>query len=144
MTKKKIIIIAAVVLLGGGYEAKAMVFPPPVVHLKISGTIYVLPKDFTINLRDGHYATLTVALVLAPAQSVGTLDASNPPPTGFGTLTEEAAVRAIITNLVTDETESSLLDPRGRADLEHQILVAIRKDTDVQLEQILFTDLAVQ
>ena len=39
--------------------------------MKINGTIYILPKQFTLNLNGGQYATLTVALLLAPSQSVG-------------------------------------------------------------------------
>jgi len=144
MTRKKILIAAFVVLLAGGYVAKSTVLAPAAVKLKVNGTIYVLPKDFTLNLADGHYATLTVALLLAPSQSTGVADPANPPPTGFGTLPEEPLVRDIITNLLTDQTEATLLDARGRARVEHQILVAIRKGTDVLVNQILFTDLAVQ
>jgi flagellar FliL protein len=144
MTKKKLIIGLLVVLLIGGYVAKSTVLAPAAIKLKVNGTIYVLPKDFTLNLSDGHYATLTVALLLAPGQSTGIADPNNPPPTGFGTLPEEPLVRDIITNLVTDANESTLLDVRGRAQLERQILVAIRKGTDVKVDQILFTDLAVQ
>lgn len=144
MTKKKLIIGLVVFLLIGGYAAKTFAFATPPPKLKINGVIYVLGKDFTINLSDGHYATLTVALELAPTQSVGVADATNPPPTGFGTLADEAVVRAIITNLVTDANEATLLDAGSRARLEHQILIAIRKGTDVQLSRVWFTDLAVQ
>ena len=122
MTRKKLIIAGLAVLLVGGYAAKTFLLAPPVVKLKVNGTIYVLPKDFTLNLSDGHYATLTVALLLAPGQSTGTADPANPPPTGFGTLPEEPLVRDIITNLVTDQTEASLLSTAGRAHLEHSIL----------------------
>ena len=141
---KKIIIGVLVVLLLGGYVAKSVLLKTPAPKLKVNGTIYVLPKEFTLNLNDGHYATLTVALLLAPGQSTGTSDPNNPPPTGFGTLPEEPLVRDIITNLVTDRSEASLLDMNGRTLLEHQILTAIRKSTDVKVSQIMFTDVAVQ
>jgi hypothetical protein len=85
-----------------------------------------------------------VALLLAPGQSTGVADPANPPPTGFGTLPEEPLVRDIITNLVTDQTEASLLSTRWGAHLEHSILDGIRHGTDVEVKQILFTDLAVQ
>ena len=69
--KKKIIIVLVVLLAGGGFVAKSMFLKPAVAKEKIEGTIYILPKQFTANLKDGRYATLTVALVLAPGQSTG-------------------------------------------------------------------------
>ncbi|MGO9754193.1 MAG: flagellar basal body-associated FliL family protein [Solirubrobacteraceae bacterium] len=144
MNKKILIPLLVVVLLFGGYEGYSMATAPPPPKLKINGTIYVLPKDFTLNMADGDYATLTVALVLAPTQVMATTDPSNPPPTGFGDLPEEAAVRAIITNAVTGEPSSALIDPAGRAKLERVILRDIEHQTDVDVTGVLFTDLAVQ
>ncbi len=143
--KKKILIIAAVVLLGGGYVAKGYLMPPAKTHDKIAGTIYILTKQFTINLRDGHYSTLNVALELAPGQSAGaTGEGAATPPDGYGTLPEEAAIRDIITNVVTDQTSGDLIDTGRRERIKHQILVAIRKGTDVKVDAVLFTDVAVQ
>ena len=87
--------------------------PKKTVKIKINGTIYILPKQFTLNLKGGQYATLTVALLLAPGQSVGVTSPTDPPPTGFGSLTEEAVIRAIITNDVTDQPENALVTPVG-------------------------------
>ena len=39
--------------------------------MKVKGTIYVLPQTFLLNLTDGRYAKLAVALQLAPGQSDG-------------------------------------------------------------------------
>src|SRR5579859_2839976 len=69
--KKKIIIGLVVVLAIGGYVAKSMLLKPKVVIPKVNGTIYVLPHQFTLNMADGRYATLTAALLLAPGQSDG-------------------------------------------------------------------------
>ena len=89
--KKKIIIVLVVLLAGGGFVAKSMFLKPAVAKEKIEGTIYILPKQFTANLKDGRYATLTVALVLAPGQSTGAVAGGEgaTPPEGFGTLPEE-------------------------------------------------------
>jgi flagellar basal body-associated protein FliL len=145
MNKKKILIIALVVLLGGGYVAKGMLLPPPKTHDKITGTIYVLPKQFTLNLRDGRYATMTVALDLAPGQSPGVVaDGGASPPEGFGTLPEEAAIRDIITNIVTNQSSVALIDAAGRERIKHKIVLAIKADTDVKVDGVLFTDVAVQ
>jgi flagellar basal body-associated protein FliL len=145
--KKKIMIGAAVVLLGGGYVAKGMLMPKPVDKSKIKGAIYVLPKAFTLNMTDGRYATLTVALNLAPGQSDGAGaggEGAPAPPEGFGTLPEEPAIRDIITNVVTDQKSSSLTTDAGRMRVKRTILQAIRTKTDVKVSAVLFTDVAVQ
>jgi flagellar FliL protein len=145
--KKKIIIVLVVLLAGGGFVAKSMFLKPAVAKEKIAGTIYILPKQFTANLKDGRYATLTVALVLAAGQSTGAAAADSggaAPPEGFGTLPEEAAVRDIITNLITDQSSKTLTSDSGRGRLKTDILAAIKSGTDVKVHEILFTDLAVQ
>lgn len=146
--KKKIIIVLVVLLAGGGFVAKSMFLKPALAKEKIEGTIYILPKQFTANLKDGRYATLTVALVLAPGQSTGAAaggeSGSAAPPEGFGTLPEEAAIRDIITNLITDQSSGSLTSEKGREHLKSEILAAIKSGTDVKVHEILFTDLAVQ
>lgn len=143
--KKKILIILPIILLGGGYVAKGKLMPPKVVKPKIAGTIYILPHQFTLNLKDGRYATLTVALELAPGQSDGA-SAENTPAAGatVGTLPEEAVIRSIITNEVTNDPSTTLIDQSGRAGLEKQILADIKTETDVKIDQVFFTDVAVQ
>ncbi len=51
--KKVMLALALPVLLFAGYT---MTKPKPVVKEKIKGTMYVLPKDFLLNLSDGRYA----------------------------------------------------------------------------------------
>ncbi len=144
--KKKLLIIIPVLLLGGGYVAKAKLMPPKVVKPKLAGEIYILPKQFTLNLQDGHFATLTVALELAPGQSDGATAESAGTSSGatVGTLPEEAVIRAIITNLITNQTSSALVTGSGRVGLEAQILSQIKSGTDVKVDQVFFTDVAVQ
>jgi flagellar basal body-associated protein FliL len=143
--KKKLMIIIPVLLLGGGYVAKAKLMPPKVVKPKLAGEIYILPKQFMCNLQDGHYATLTVALELAPGQSDGasaTADTSST--SAVGTLPEEAVIRAIITNLITNQTSNALVTGTGREGLQAQILSQIKSQTDVKVDEVFFTDVAVQ
>jgi flagellar basal body-associated protein FliL len=146
MTKKKILILLLVVLLGGGYVAKGKLMPPKVVKQKINGEIYILPKQFTLNLQDGRYATLTVALVLAPTQTDGATAATAATGTDstVGTLPEEAVIRSIITNTVTNDTSKTLVDQTGRRYLMQKILKEITSQTDVKITDVLFTDVAVQ
>src|SRR5437588_2456260 len=143
--KKKILIILPVLLLGGGYVAKAKLMPPKVVKPKLAGEIYILPKQFMCNLQDGHYATLTVALELAPGQSDGaTAESAGASSTStVGTLPEEAVIRAIITNAITNDTSNALVTSGGRTGLQSQILSEIKGQTDVKVDQVFFTDVAV-
>ena len=144
--KKKILIVLPVLLLGGGYVAKAKLMPPKVVKPKLAGEIYILPHQFMCNLQDGHYATFTVALELAPGQSDGASATAATPDSSsvVGTLPEEAVIRAIITNLITNDTSSAVVSPSGRTGLEAQILSEIKSKTDVKVDQMFFTDVAVQ
>ena len=143
--KKKLMIILPIILLGGGYEAKAKLMPPKVVKPKIAGEIYILPHQFTLNLQDGHYATLTVALELAPGQSDGaSADAAVSSTSVVGTLPEEAVIRAIVTNLITNQSSNTLVSDSGRTGLQKQILSDIKSETDVKVDEVFFTDVAVQ
>jgi flagellar basal body-associated protein FliL len=144
MTKKKILIGLVVLIAAGGFAAKSFLIPKAVAHDRINGTIYILPKQFTLNLADGKYATLTVALVLAPGQSTGSTADASAEPDGFGTLPEEAAIRDLITNIVTNQSSSALITESGREQLKQQILSAIQNQTDVKATGVLFTDVAVQ
>ncbi len=144
MNKKILIPLLVVLLLFGGYEGYSMATAPPPPKQKVTGTIYVLGKEFTLNMADGNYATLTVALVLAPTQQMTTTDPANPPPTGFGDLPEEPVVRAIVTNVLTGQPSQALISPSGRAKVEQEILTDIKKQTDVAVTAVYFTDLAVQ
>jgi flagellar FliL protein len=144
MKKKILIPLIVVVVAVIGFAGYSFAMPKNTPKVKVSGTIYVLPKQFTLNLRGGQYATLTVGLLLAPGQTVGVASTTNPPPTGFGSLTEEAVIRAIITNDVTDQPESALVTESGRKTLESKILSDIHSQTDTDVTNIYFTDVAVQ
>ena len=141
---KKILIPVVLVLLVGAYEGYSMATAKKAPKPKIAGTIYVLPKQFTLNMSGGQYATLTVGLDLAASQAIPAADPNNTPPDGFGNLPEEAAVRAIITNAVTGQPASALISATGRAKLESEILHTIKAKTDVQVDGVYFTDVAVQ
>ncbi|MDP9377421.1 MAG: flagellar basal body-associated FliL family protein [Actinomycetota bacterium] len=153
--KKKLLIVVpllALLILGGaGYkfafaDKKKDKEPKP----KVEGKIYILGKQFTVNLKDASYATFTVALVLdahdtsdAPPEAGGH-GAAPAPPEGFGPMPQEALIRAIITEEVTGVSDQDLLDKHHREEIKEHILKAIKKKTDVHAEEILLTDLAVQ
>ena len=144
--KLKIILpLALLLVLGGLY--KVVLAKPTVGHPKVHGQVYVLPKEFLLNLADGHFAKLDVALVLDKSQPVSAAagaEGGAKPPDGYGTLEQEAVVRSIVTNDVTDAQQGDLTDRRGRTKLQRMVLRDIRAHTDVKVNDVLFTDLAVQ
>jgi Flagellar basal body-associated protein FliL len=144
MSKKKLLIpLVLLLVLGVGYS---MAKPKKTVKLKIPGTIYVMPQTFLLNLNEGHYAKLTVALDLTPGQSTGASAEGGGSGTseGAGTLPEEAVVREIVTNAVTGQSGNALVNGKSRNSIRHRILASIRHQTDVKVEAVLFPELTVQ
>ena len=145
--KKKLIIgvVVALVAAGGAYKtvlAKPKAEPKP----KVEGEIYVLPKEFLVNLADGRFAKLQVALVVEPAAGGGHGGGHGAPapPEGYGSEPQEAIVRDLITDTLTDAADHELIKREGREQIKKKILVAIKKHTDVHVEEVLFPDVTVQ
>jgi flagellar FliL protein len=145
--KKIAPIIVLIVVLAGAYKfviAKPTAAKP---KPKVDGTVYILGKEFLVNLADNRFAKLTVALVLdhkdtsVPAAGG---EGGATVPDGFGAMTEEAAVRDVITNDLTDAKADDLITAKGRADVKEEILKDLKAHTDVKVDDILFTDVTVQ
>ena len=149
MKSKLKIIIPLVLVLAGGVYKFALAKPAPVHKPKIAGSVYVLPKDFLINLQGGHFAKLGVALVFkegytgAPAGGAHEGSAA-PSVEGYGTLPQEAVVRSIVTDVLTDEAPDHLQTRKGRKKLQKEIFERVEKQTDVEASDVLFTDVAIQ
>lgn len=142
LKNKKVMLAAAIpILLFAGYT---MTKPKPVVKTKIKGTLYSMPQSFLLNLTDGRYAKLSVSLQLAPGQSDGATAGTAPSNEGPGTLPEEAIVREIVTNTITNQSGETLVTSSGRKSIREKILGAIRRETDVKVESVLIPDLTVQ
>jgi flagellar basal body-associated protein FliL len=143
LKNKKIFIAAVPVLL---FIAYTMTKPKPhVPKPKIAGTIYVMPQTFLLNLSDGRYAKVSVALQLAPGQSDGASpDASTSGSEGAGTLPEEPVVREIVTNAVTGQNGETLVSSKSRRGIQRAILNSIKHQTDLKVEAVLFPDFTVQ
>jgi len=147
MKNIKIIIPVLLLVLGGVY--KFVLAPKPVVPKpKIAGEVYIMQKDFLINLKSGRFAKLNAALVLKEGYleaEVKKLGKEAPtPPAGYGLLPQEAAVRAIITDALTDIPSSRLQHEKSRLKVQKLVLKRIKKETDVEAEDVMFTDLAIQ
>jgi flagellar basal body-associated protein FliL len=146
MNKKKLIIIvvAALVLAGGAYKtvlAKPKAKEP---EPKVQGTVYVLPKEFLVNLADGRYAKLQVALVVEHVAAAAGGHGAPAPPDGYGAEPQEAIIRDLITDELTDASDHELIQREGREKIKKQILKSIKEHTDVHVEEVLFPDVTVQ
>jgi flagellar FliL protein len=139
-------ITVLIVVLAGAY--KFVIAKPSAAKAKpkVDGTVYILGKEFLVNLADDRFAKLTVALVLdkkdtsVPASGEGASSA----PDGFGAMTEEAVVRDVITNDLTDAKADDLVTAKGRAKVKEEILKDLKAHTDVKVDDLLFTDVTVQ
>ena len=141
--KLKIILpLALLLVLGGLY--KVVLAKPPAGHPKVHGQVYVLPKEFLLNLAGNHFVKLNVGLVLADGQVPSSSSGGAPPPDGFGPLPQEAVVRDVITDTITDSRADQLVSRKGRNALKAKILKSLRSRTDVKVNDVLFTDVAVQ
>ena len=145
-TKLKIVIPVLVVLvaLGAAYEL-VLSKPKAEAGPRIEGQVYVLPKEFLINLSGDRFAKLNVALVLHGKEQVSAhAEAGATPPEGFGALAQEAVVRDLVTDTLTDASADQLIERGGRESLKQRLERAIAAHTDVKVDEVLFTDVAVQ
>lgn len=147
MNKKIIMAVVALVVVGGAYK---FVLAKPKANAKkpnVEGTLYVLQKEFLVNLADSRYAKISAALVLNPkdhsAAAAGGHGAPSPPE-GYGAMAQEAIIRAIVTDELTGKPAEELEDSKKRDKLREHILERIHKQTDVHADDILFPDLTVQ
>src|SRR3954454_7152480 len=147
MVKKLIPVLVALVALGGVYKVVLAKPKSAEAKPKVDGTVYILGKEFLVNLADGRFAKLTVALVLAhddTSTAVSGHEATTKVPDGFGSMNQEAVVRDVITDDLTDIKDSDLIDRDGRVKVKDEVLKDLKKHTDVKVEDVLFTDVTVQ
>jgi flagellar FliL protein len=151
LRSKKVLMIAVPLLaavIGLGLYKTVLAKPAkPEPKPKVEGQVYVLPKEFLVNLADDRFAKLSVSLVLPHdepiAPEAGGHGAAKPPE-GFGTLPQEAVVRDIVTDMLTNASADQLIEREPRHKLKEQMAKTIKKNTDVHVEDVLLTDVAVQ
>lgn len=142
--RKKLILIAVGVLVVAGLAYKMVLAPKSESKVKVDGTVYVMPKEFLLNLAEGRYAKVTVALVLAPGQSTGGGEGAAAPAEGFGTLEQEPLVRQIVTDNLTGVPAGALTARKARHHFQVRIRKEVDRTTDVKVKGVVFTDLVVQ
>ena len=145
MNKKKLIIVVVAALVGAGGAYKTVLAKPKekAPEPKVHGVVYVLPKEFLVNLANERYAKLQVALVVEHLPVVEGHGGATPPD-GYGIEPQEAVIRDIITDELTDSTDRELIGQEGREKVKKRILESINKHTDVKVEEVLFPDVTVQ
>ena len=145
---KFILPLVALLVLGGAYKTVLAKPPEKKPEPKVHGIVYVLPKEFLLNMADNRYAKLTVALVLPHDEPTVVEPTSShdggTPPEGWGTLPQEAVVRNIVTDSLTGIEADRLVEPESRERLKRKVLKQINKHSDVSVNDVLFTDVAVQ
>lgn len=146
MNKKKLLIpLVVLVALAVGYKT-VIAKPGPATKPKVDGSVYVLGKEFLVNLEDGRFAKLSVALVLDhdDTSTAAGHEAATTVPEGYGTMRQEAVVRSIVTDDLTNAQDQQLIDAGQRGALRKKILKDILRKTDVKVEDVLFPDVTVQ
>ena len=139
---KFVIPLALLIVLAGAY--KMVLAKPAEKKSKVHGTVYVLPKEFLINLSDSRFAKLSVALVLPEGQAPVEGASHATPPEGYGAMTQEGIVRSLITGELTDKPADDLTNEKKREEVQKDIVKVIKKKTDVKIEEVFFSDLTVQ
>ena len=144
MKKKLIIVVVALVAAGGAYKTVLAKPAEKEKKPKVEGQVYVMPKEFLVNLSGGRFAKFSVALVMPHLPVAAGGHGAPAPPEGYGAEPQEAIIRDLITNEVTDIPADELVDHEGREKVKKAILAAIKRKTDAHVEEVLFPDLTVQ
>lgn len=138
--KKLLLAIPIVLLLVAGVGYKTVLAPKPEEPAKkIEGALVSLEKEFVVNLADGHYGKVSVALQLSETPPEAHVEPGQPVH-----LAQEAMIRAIVTDELTGLDPAALVDRAQREHVLDDILAKLEKHTDEPVEQVLFTDIAVQ
>ena len=148
MVKKLVPVIALLAVLGGVY--KFVLAKPAKAEPKphVEGTVYMLQKEFLVNLADGRFAKMQIGLVLAARRHLhrprrrprGGHAARGLRRDGPGGHRPRRSSPA--TSPTADRRTSS---PRTAArSSRKRSSRSFKKKTDVKVEEVLFSDLTVQ
>jgi flagellar protein FliL len=139
--KKKLIIVLPILLLvvgGGLYKFVLGPKPAKAAPPKVDGELFTLSPEFVVNLAEGHYGKVSVALLMTTAPVAAAEGADAPK------LPEDAAVRAVITDELTGLPPNSLVERSERKAIVAHLLKSLKAQTDEPVKAVLLTDIAVQ
>jgi flagellar FliL protein len=141
-----IVLVALLALAGGAYMLKQPSKPAPKPH--VDAIVYMLPKDFIVYLHGGRYAKLTVGLEISrkhpDSLTPNEGESAATTPKGYGAMPQEGFVRDVISSDLAGRRTTDFLDPKRRAALKRRLAADIERKTDVKLDGVLFSDLAIQ
>jgi flagellar FliL protein len=144
--KKKLIIALPLLLIVGFLGYKMFGPKPPVPKMKVEGVLAKMDPEFMINLSDGRFAKMTVALQLDEKDPLAEEMAAGG---GHGGGAETPAhpqndvLRAIVTDEFTGQPASSLLDSTQRSLRLKELKKRINQQTDAKVNEVLLTDITV-
>ena len=147
MNKKIVIIVVVALVVAGGAYKTVLAKPKKEKKPNVEGSLYVLQKEFLVNLADAKYAKVSAALLLDPTDHSAAAAGGHggaAPPEGYGAMSQEAIIRAIVTDELTGRPATDLEDARKRDRVRKEIVKRIHEETDVHADDILFPDLTVQ
>ena len=143
MKKKLIIVVVALVGAGGAYKTVLAKPAEKGTKPKVEGQVYVMPKEFLVNLSGGRFAKFSVALVMPHLPVAAGGHGAPAPPEGYGAEPQEAIIRDLITNEVTDIPAEELIDHDGPREGQEGDPRGDQEETDAHVEEVLFPDLTV-
>jgi flagellar FliL protein len=149
-SKKKLLIIVVavlVLLLGvGGFVAKGMLAPPPEPEpdpKALPGVIETL-LPVTLNLADGRYLKLTLALQLSEAASLPAAGGGHEPPAAGEPIVDGAKALDAAIAVLGQRTYAQLLAPSGRASAQKVLSAKVKKLYHGDVLKVYFTEFLMQ
>ena len=145
-TRKRLIILAALllVLATGGLVAKTLLAPPNAPGPDpntVPGAVLSL-ESITLNLADGRYLKLTLALQLSKGAVPGS--GSGNAATGTASTVDGAKALDAAIGVFGQRTYAQLLVPGGRETAQESLSTVVRKRYDGKVLQVYFKEFLMQ
>jgi len=142
--KKKLIIAIPVLLIVGFLGYKMFGPKPPVPKMKIEGVLAPMDPEYMINLQDGRFAKVRMALELDPTDDLAVELAAAGPATGAPVPhPQNSVLRSIITDVFTGQSADDLMVRSKRNALLDEAKRQINDQTDAKVKKVIITDITV-
>jgi flagellar basal body-associated protein FliL len=148
MKKLPILAVALLAVIGGVYKFVLAKPAKPAPKPHVDSLVYVLPKDFIVYLKHGRYARVSIGLEISKKHpeslTPNTGESAATTPKGYGVMPEEAVVREVVTGDLTGLSPAEFLGSAERKALKARLAKDLTAQTDVKVDGVLFSDLAIQ
>jgi flagellar FliL protein len=140
LKSKKVMVVVLVLLVGLAGAYKMVLKPKKAAAVpRLPGELMPFSQPFVLNLAGGRYAKVSVAALIENVPKNLTPDSNGNIP-----VPQEAAMRAVVTDMLTGAPASELIDPAPRRALVERLLKALRASTDNVIDKVFLTDITVQ